>query len=109
MEVISRLEKRTLVGGDFEYITDYEEFHIEHQRYIDGLKREFRIELIDEVKEEVALMVREEVKTEVREEVKTQLIEKWILKKMPLIDIAEFAEIPLEEVRKIALRLGVLN
>jgi uncharacterized protein YhbP (UPF0306 family) len=141
MEVISRLDKRTLVGEDFEYITDYEEFYIENQRYIDGLKREFRIELIDEVKEEVALMVREEVKTEVREEVKTEvreevktevreevktevreevktevreevktdLIEKWILKKMPLTDIAEFSEIPIEEIRKIALRLGVLN
>jgi hypothetical protein len=125
MEVISRLDKKTLVGEDFEYITDYEEFYIENQRYINGLKRELRIELIDEVKEEVALKlreevktevreevkteVREEVKTEVREEVKTDLIEKLILKKMPFIEIAEVSERPIEEVHKIALRLGVLN
>jgi hypothetical protein len=89
MEMIQRLSKTALKQDDFEYITNFETFSVEYKRWQDGLRSEGH----------------EEGKIEANE----KSAEKCLILGLSIADTMKISNLSLEEVQKIAKRLGLID
>jgi hypothetical protein len=129
MEMIQRLSKTALKQDDFEYITNFETFSIEYKRWQDGLRsegylegkeegrEEGREEGLEKGREEGLEKGREDGLEKGREEgiekgkieAKLQSAEKCLLLGISITDTIKISNLPLEDVQKIAIRLGIIS